>query len=52
MLAGKHALDATSSQVADLETRHAALEEANKALGGSGVQSYVLEGVLGNLQLL
>jgi len=45
-------LEETASQLASLEQRYAALEEANKALGGAGVQSYVLEGVLGNLQML
>lgn len=35
-----------------LERRQAALDEAFKALGGGGVQSFVLEGVLGNLQMM
>jgi hypothetical protein len=45
-------LEHTSTQLADLVQRLTALEEAVKALGATGVQSYVLEGVLGNLQLL
>ncbi|KAF5832983.1 hypothetical protein DUNSADRAFT_10970 [Dunaliella salina] len=45
-------LEECASQLSSLEQRYAALDEANKALGGAGVQSYVLEGVLGHLQTL
>lgn len=46
------ALEQLSTRLSSLTQKQAALEEANKALGAEGVQSYVLEGVLVNLQML
>lgn len=48
----EQALQKVTFHLEELEQRQEALEEAHKALGGGGVQSFVLEGVLGNLQML